>query len=97
MSAGERRYPSLPRGAQVEILAPGLARLSFPLPEPVIPATLTAAERDVALRVFHGASNTEIARERGVTAKTIAKQLDSIYRKVGVASRCELITRLLGG
>lgn len=70
--------------------------LSFPLPQAGIPAALTEAEQDVALRVYRGASNAEIARERGVSSKTIGKQLESIYRKLGVSSRTELVLRLRG-
>ncbi|MBX3225963.1 MAG: helix-turn-helix transcriptional regulator [Labilithrix sp.] len=91
----EEAHVPLPAGAEVEHLGPDVALLSFPLPEPVFPPELTAAERDVALRVFRGATNAAIARERGVSAKTIANQLESIYRKAGVTSRCELVLRLL--
>ena len=88
-------YPPLPEGAQVDFLAPDLALLSFPLHDPKLPDSLTVAERDVAVRVYRGATNGEIASARGVSAKTVARQLESIYRKLGVASRRELVLRLL--
>lgn len=87
--------PPLPGGAEVWFLAPDLALLSFPLADPVLPACLTEAESDVARRVLDGASNDDIARARGVSIKTVGNQLESIYRKLGVASRYELVLRLV--
>jgi DNA-binding CsgD family transcriptional regulator len=86
----------LPNGAQVEFLADDLAVLSFPLPTPRLPAVLTEAEREVARLVYAGARNDDIARARGVSLKTVANQLDSIYRKLGVGSRSELVLSLRG-
>jgi len=51
---------------------------------------LTAAQRDVAARVLEGASNAEIARARGSSPATVAKQLERIYRRLGINSRREL-------
>ena len=50
-----------------------------------------------ALEVFRGASNAEIARHRGASVKTIANQLDTIYRKLAVTSRAELVLLLRAG
>lgn len=55
--------------------------------------TLTLAERAVAAAAAAGRSNQAIAAERGVSARTVANQLASIYRKLGVASRAELAAR----
>ena len=85
-----------PAGTHVEQLAPDLALLSFPLPEPVCPEALTTAEQDIALAVYAGASNEDIARSRGVSDATVKNQLDRIYRKLGVSSRVELVLRLRG-
>lgn len=56
---------------------------------------LTAAERDVATRLLEGASNGAIAKARGVSLPTVAKQVSSIYQKLGARSRAELVTLLL--
>jgi DNA-binding CsgD family transcriptional regulator len=56
--------------------------------------SLTAAERDVVQRVVDGRSNAEIARARGTAVSTVANQLASIFRKLGVGSRFELIAGL---
>ena len=95
MSDEEQPYLPLPAGAEVEHLASDLVLLSFPMPKPLFPPELTGAEREVTRLVYYGASNVEIARARRVSPKTIANQLDSIYRKIGVTSRCELISRLI--
>jgi DNA-binding CsgD family transcriptional regulator len=61
---------------------------------PRIPKNLTGAEREVAALVFDGLSNLEIAGSRDTSPRTVANQLSSIYRKLGVSSRRELV-RLL--
>lgn len=57
-------------------------------------AGLTPAEREVATAAAHGRSNQEIADARQVSAHTIAKQLRSIYEKLGVGNRSELARML---
>ncbi len=52
---------------------------------------LTAAEREVAEQVIVGASNQQIASQRGVSVRTIANQLASIYRKLDLRDRHELV------
>jgi DNA-binding NarL/FixJ family response regulator len=51
---------------------------------------LTRSEREVIDRARRGVSNAAIARERGSAARTVANQLASAYRKLGVSSRAEL-------
>ncbi len=84
----------LPPGASVERIGDDLALISLPLPEAAPPASLTDAEADVAIRVFEGLSNAEIAEARGVSPRTVSKQLEGIYRKLGVVSRSELVLAL---
>lgn len=86
----------LPEDVHVERLDRDLALLSFALPAVCIPDALTEAEQDVAARVYAGLSNDEIARARGASPNTVARQLESIYRKLGVGSRIELVLRLRG-
>ncbi|HEY4243297.1 MAG TPA: helix-turn-helix transcriptional regulator [Kofleriaceae bacterium] len=54
---------------------------------------LTAAERQVTLAVLSGLSNAEVARMRGSSPRTIANQLATIFKKLGVHSRSELAAR----
>ncbi|MCC6625527.1 MAG: hypothetical protein IT385_30085 [Deltaproteobacteria bacterium] len=57
------------------------------------PPILTPAEREVASATAAGRTVHEIAAERSTSERTIANQLASIYRKLGVASRSELVSR----
>lgn len=54
---------------------------------------LTAAERAVHALLLAGLSDAEIAELRGTTRSTVTKQIDAVFRKVGVRSRRELIAR----
>lgn len=53
--------------------------------------TLTPAERAVAERAVRGDSNARIAAERGGSARTVTNQLSSVFRKLGLSSRAELV------
>ncbi|MET0284951.1 MAG: LuxR C-terminal-related transcriptional regulator [Polyangiales bacterium] len=57
-------------------------------------SNLTLAERHVAHAVLDGRSQREIALERGVSERTVASQVASIYRKIGVSGRRELTAKL---
>jgi DNA-binding NarL/FixJ family response regulator len=56
-------------------------------------STLTTAERDVGQAVIRGMSSAEIAAARSRSVSTINKQIESLYRKLGVHSRSELCAR----
>ena len=58
---------------------------------------LSAHERQVVALVMEGLSSAEIARRRGTSPRTVANQLRSIYGKVGVTSRSELVVALAPG
>ena len=40
--------------------------------------------------MFEGATNQQIADARGVSVRTVSKQIEAIYRKLHVTSRAEL-------
>jgi DNA-binding NarL/FixJ family response regulator len=56
-------------------------------------AGLTQAERDVVAGLVSGRRMAAIARERGTSPRTVAQQIASIYRKIGVSSRRELLAQ----
>jgi DNA-binding NarL/FixJ family response regulator len=56
---------------------------------------LTWAERAVLVRMLRGDTNHAISRERGTTARTVAKQVSVILRKFAVSSRNELSVKVL--
>jgi DNA-binding NarL/FixJ family response regulator len=51
---------------------------------------VTPAEAEVARAAVSGLSNREIANRRFSSPRTVAAQLRSVYRKLGVHSRTEL-------
>lgn len=57
-------------------------------------AKLTGAERAVVCAALAGQSNPQISRARGVSVRTVANQLASAYRKLGVTSRTALASLL---
>lgn len=65
--------------------------LSLPLR---VPSELTRAEGEVAHMATAGLTEREIASRRGVSRKTVHNQLQSVYRKLGVRDRAQLVRRL---
>jgi DNA-binding CsgD family transcriptional regulator len=51
---------------------------------------LTRAELEVASALLDGGTNQQIAAARGSSVRTVANQVASIFRKLGVGSRGEL-------
>jgi len=84
---GRRSDRFLIGGVEVEVI-------SDDAPRALDEHRLSAAEREVASLLFHGASNEEIARRRGTSPRTVEKQVASCLRRLGVRSRAELIARL---
>jgi DNA-binding NarL/FixJ family response regulator len=86
-----------PRGFRASRFKAGseeLAVLSFPLPAIPLPASLSPAERDVAIAIVAGKTNEEIAAERRSSVRTVANQVASMFRKLQVRSRGELVAVL---
>ena len=54
---------------------------------------LTDAERVVTSDAARGLSNLQIAKRRGRSPRTVANQLSSAFRKLGVSSRADLAAR----
>jgi DNA-binding NarL/FixJ family response regulator len=87
------------RGADAFEVAIGEERLvviTLPANEVGKTATLSSAELEVARDALAGLSNAAIASKRGRSPRTIANQLASIYRKLGVDSRTQMAASLLG-
>jgi DNA-binding CsgD family transcriptional regulator len=55
---------------------------------------LSATENEVLRSILAGDSNEQIGRRRQRSSRTIANQVRSIFRKLGVSSRRELVARL---
>jgi DNA-binding CsgD family transcriptional regulator len=66
------------------------AVLAIPLKRDAWGAKLTNAERQILALACQGLSNEALAARRGTSPRTVANQLQSIYRKLGIVSRFEL-------
>ena len=53
-------------------------------------ASLTSRECEIAMKIGQGLVNKDIARELGISEKTVRNSLTTVYEKLGVASRLEL-------
>lgn len=76
-----------------------LARLvmSFaPLPRPAAPLALTPRERDVITGLSHGRTSKEIARNLGLSPRTVEDVRGRLLKKFEVRNVTELLARLTG-
>lgn len=96
-SAGSR--PRLasdpPPGLIAYEIEPGQFLLVHELPSAPQLAQLAPSEQEVLVLVLEGHSTAAIARARGTSPRTIANQIATIFRKVGVCSRAELAAKLI--
>jgi DNA-binding NarL/FixJ family response regulator len=81
------------RTSEFEFRGGRYAVVSFPIGHGAL-ERLSPAEREVAQLVVSGRSNEQIAEQRGTSIYTVGNQVCSILRKLGVASRFELIAAL---
>jgi DNA-binding NarL/FixJ family response regulator len=56
---------------------------------------LTPRQWEVVHRVATGASNTQIARDLGLSEATVRKHLENVFVRLGVQSRTEAVARVL--
>jgi DNA-binding NarL/FixJ family response regulator len=70
--------------------------LSLPLDLPSRPPELTDAEKQVLALLIEGRPNRFIARARRTSVRTVANQVASIFKKLSVTSRAELVALLTG-
>jgi len=92
-----------PAGLAVDTFDEGgevFALLEWPLERPATASGRLAgspvppgapAQREVLDLLLRGFSNAEIARQRRRSERTVAHQVDSLYRRLRVGSRAELI------
>jgi DNA-binding CsgD family transcriptional regulator len=66
-----------------------------PGPDPSIIPALSPVEREIVGLLVGRLTNTEIARARGASTRTIANQLSSIMRKLGARRRVDVLSRLI--
>jgi DNA-binding NarL/FixJ family response regulator len=64
---------------------------SDPLETEQSPSLLTPRERQIVTLLLEGCTNRTIAARLGITDQTVNNQLFTLYQKVGVGSRLELV------
>jgi DNA-binding CsgD family transcriptional regulator len=97
-SGSERRAPRAPapalRMSRFELGGDDYTVLSYPSPRVELPG-LSAAESEVAALLVEGRTHDEIAKRRGTSKRTVANQIASIYKKLGISSRAELVLSVM--
>jgi len=89
------RLGSGPDSVCVGVLTDAHRETEGVLPQHIV--GLTQAERDVLSAIVRGDSHRQVAARRGTAKRTIANQVASIFGKLGVRSRRELVARLVSG
>lgn len=74
---------------QVQLSPQAVGRLMHEVKAPNSPETLTGRETEVLRLIGQGLSNKEIARELGITEKTVKTHVSNILSKLGVLSRTQ--------
>jgi DNA-binding NarL/FixJ family response regulator len=64
-------------------------------PRPASASALTGRQRDLLLLLQQGLDNQAIAREMGLSVKTVENNLTRLYRQLGVQSRLEAVNYIL--
>jgi DNA-binding NarL/FixJ family response regulator len=70
-------------------LAPRAARAMADAPQEPVARQITEREREVLGHVHRGLSNKQIARELGITEKTVKAHLTRIFERIGVTDRTQ--------
>ena len=69
--------------------------VSYERPDGVLRAPLSDAEREVTRLLVEGRTHSQMARLRKTSPRTIANQLGSSFRKLGVSGRTALVSKLV--
>ncbi len=94
--AGELVQAVRSAAAGTTVLDPAISRRLAAGPE-VAGDGLTWRERQVVLLVAEGLSNKAVASRLGISTRTVEGHLNHAFAKLGVASRTELVRRVLAG
>ena len=86
-----RIYRQLGAGRQVRRLEDVLGRRRTPLGGAI---ALSRREEETARLIVRGYSNRTVAEELGIGERTVETHVASIYRKLGIKTRTELVARL---
>lgn len=76
-------------------LGPRVSLLSVSRPDAWLNGVLSPCERKVLRARIDGLSHDDVARVFGLSRRTVANQIASGYKKLGVSGRLELLNRVL--
>ncbi len=82
------------RLAEMDIAGEELLVGKYPLTNASLLENLTEAEQAIVIHILAGSTNADIARRRCTRETTVAKQIQTIFQKLSVRSRSELVARL---
>ncbi len=71
--------------------------ISIERPDLALSSLLSRSEYDAIRRLVEGKHHDEIAEERRASPRTVANQIGSAFRKLGVSGRSELLAALVRG
>jgi DNA-binding CsgD family transcriptional regulator len=74
---------------------PGHLTVRVSRPDYVLSDALTPREQAIVRRLVEGWSTSSLAAERRTSGRTIANQLASVFRKMNVSGRRELLARVV--
>jgi DNA-binding CsgD family transcriptional regulator len=94
LAAARDAFRSLGAATWAELAGDELARVGIRQPATPTQSGLTPSEQRVATLVATGMTNREIAAAVFMSPKTVEANLTRVYRKLGVRSRAELVSRL---
>lgn len=100
MGAEGRNELQAPEGLRAETFEDGgqvFAILEIPLAPSAARPALAPAEAEVLALMLRGLSNAEIAQRRSRSPRTVAHQVESIFRRLGVGSRLEVFALVSSG
>jgi len=87
--------PTLGRLSRVEVNGEGYWVVSVVRPDLVFPVPLSHAEAAVVRELVAGRSHAQISNLRATSPRTVANQLATVFRKLGVSGRGAVVHRLI--
>jgi DNA-binding CsgD family transcriptional regulator len=80
-----------PKSAQRQAPSHAEAAVAVPIPESTVIKSLSAREQDVVKLVSEGYSNAQVAKMLFISEATVKKHLYTIYNKLEVKNRTQLV------
>ena len=89
------RSPALGRLSRVDLAGQAYWVVSVARPDLDFPVHLSDAEAAVVRELVAGRSHAQISRSRATSRRTVANQLATVFRKLGVSGRGAVVHRLI--